>query len=182
MKTDEQLIAACMEGDDAAWSALIERYKNLVYSVPVKYRMPREDAADIFQSVWVELYTELKNLRNAGAVRGWLLTVATHKCYQWKKRRELVDPNADGGRDSVSDTRMLYPQWKEELEREQMLREAVESLPPRCRRMVEMLFFQSPPLPYAEVARQLGLAEGSIGFIRGRCLTKLRKALQEMGF
>jgi len=182
MKTDEQLIAACLEGDDSAWSMLIERYKNLVYSVPVKYRMPREDAADIFQAVWVELYTDLKNLRNAGAIRGWLLTVAAHKCYQWKQRREVVDPSDGAASAQVQDSRQLYPQWREEIEREQMLRDAVAQLPERCRTMVEMLFFQTPPLPYAEVARQLGLAEGSIGFIRGRCLDKLRKVLREMGF
>jgi RNA polymerase sigma factor (sigma-70 family) len=182
MKTDEQLVAACIEGDDAAWSALIDRYKNLVYSVPFKYRMPREDAADIFQAVWVDLYTELKNLRNAGAIRGWLLTVATHKCYQWKRRREMADPVAAATHDMLPDSRPLFPQWKVELEREQMLRDALEKMPDRCRLMVEMLFFKSPPLPYAEVARQLGLAEGSIGFIRGRCLGKLRKTLEEMGF
>jgi hypothetical protein len=45
-----------------------------------------------------------------------------------------------------------------------------------------MLFFEQPPLPYAEVARRLGLATGSIGFIRGRCLERLRKLLMESGF
>ena len=45
------------------------------------------------------------------------------------------------------------------------------------------LFFSEPPLPYAEVAkRRLGLATGSIGFIRGRCLKKLQRALQDSGF
>jgi DNA-directed RNA polymerase specialized sigma24 family protein len=37
-------------------------------------------------------------------------------------------------------------------------------------------------LPYAEVATRLGLAEGSIGFIRGRCLKKLRQTLESMAF
>jgi hypothetical protein len=44
------------------------------------------------------------------------------------------------------------------------------------------LFFEQPPLPYTEVARRLGLATGSIGFIRGRCLDRLRKLLVESGF
>jgi DNA-directed RNA polymerase specialized sigma24 family protein len=48
--------------------------------------------------------------------------------------------------------------------------------------LVQLLFFEQPPLPYAEVARRMGLATGSIGFIRGRCLEKLRKALVEYGF
>jgi hypothetical protein len=48
--------------------------------------------------------------------------------------------------------------------------------------MIELLFFQHPPLPYADVAERLKLARGSIGFIRGRCLKRLKKALEEKGF
>jgi len=70
----------------------------------------------------------------------------------------------------------------EELEREQMLREAMAQLPPRCRKLVELLFYQEPPLAYAEVARRLGLATGSIGFVRGRCLKRLQRILEDMGF
>jgi DNA-directed RNA polymerase specialized sigma24 family protein len=47
--------------------------------------------------------------------------------------------------------------------------------------MIRLLFYQQPPLPYAEVAERLGLATGSIGFIRGRCLKKLEAALGELG-
>jgi DNA-directed RNA polymerase specialized sigma24 family protein len=63
-----------------------------------------------------------------------------------------------------------------------MVREALAQLPPRCREMIELLFFEQPPVPYNEVARRLNLATGSIGFIRGRCLKRLKKLLQEKGF
>ena len=69
-----------------------------------------------------------------------------------------------------------------QFEQEQIVREVVAGLPPRHRELVRLLFFEQPPLPYAEVGRRLGLATGSIGFIRGRCLEKLRKALVEFGF
>jgi DNA-directed RNA polymerase specialized sigma24 family protein len=67
----------------------------------------------------------------------------------------------------------------QEAEREQNLRDAIRRLPVRCQKMVEMLFFEQPPKPYSGVARELGLAEGSIGFIRGRCLEKLRRLLEK---
>ncbi len=50
------------------------------------------------------------------------------------------------------------------------------------RQLIHMLFFEAPARPYREVALSLGLAEGSIGFIRGRCLTRLRRQLEKMGF
>ena len=65
---------------------------------------------------------------------------------------------------------------------QQLVRDALRSIPERCRKMLKMLFFEQPPRPYLEVAKELGLAEGSIGFIRGRCLEKLRKALEQRGF
>ena len=62
-----------------------------------------------------------------------------------------------------------------------MLRDAIQELPDRCREMVRLLFYHQPPLPYKEVADRLGLAEGSIGFIRGRCLKKLRVQARRYG-
>jgi len=45
-----------------------------------------------------------------------------------------------------------------------------------------MLFFEEPARPYQQVARTLGIAPGSIGFIRQRCLERLRKGLIDAGF
>jgi hypothetical protein len=45
-----------------------------------------------------------------------------------------------------------------------------------------MLFFETPSRPYLEIARTLNLARGSIGFIRGRCLERLRANLRRNGF
>jgi DNA-directed RNA polymerase specialized sigma24 family protein len=58
----------------------------------------------------------------------------------------------------------------------------MDRLSPRCREMIRMLFFEQPPLRYTEAARRLNLAPGSIGFIRGRCLKRLKKFLEEKGF
>jgi len=179
--SDEQLVADCLRGDQDAWSDLVEKYRNLVYSVPVKYRMPPQDAADVFQAVWTELFAELPRLRSAGGLRSWLITVAGHKCYQWKRQQTVRAALAEPTYEPV-DTQALYPEWRQQVEREQMLRDALFELPPRCREMVRLLFYHQPPLPYKEVAERLGLAEGSIGFIRGRCLKKLRVILQDMGF
>jgi RNA polymerase sigma factor (sigma-70 family) len=181
--SDEDLVAECLSGNQQAWTALVSKYKNLVYSVPMKYRMSAEDAADVFQSVWSELYNELAKLRRPGAVRSWLVTVASNQCYRWKKNQrkwgELADPEFDiETLAGDSGTQALH----EGIEREQVMREAIQSLPERCQTMVRLLFYSDPPLPYREVAQRLGLAEGSIGFIRGRCLQKLRRNLEDRGF
>ncbi len=69
-----------------------------------------------------------------------------------------------------------------QLEQEQLLREVVAEMPERCERMIRMLFYETPPRPYDEIAGELGLATGSVGFIRGRCLARLRKQLEKKRF
>jgi RNA polymerase sigma factor (sigma-70 family) len=185
--SDTHLIRACLAGNDRAWAVLINRYKRLIYSIPIKYGASPDDAADIFQAVCMEMFSELSNLRKTESLKSWLITVASHQAYHWKKRRRTGDLELDNTEEDrapiqLADTGALAPEQLEEIEREQMLREAVEKLNARCAQMIRLLFYEHPPLPYAEVAQRLGLATGSIGFIRGRCLQRLEKILKEMGF
>jgi len=70
----------------------------------------------------------------------------------------------------------------QQTQEEQMLREAMSALTPQCRRLVELLFFETPARPYADVAKELGLAVGSIGFTRQKCMDRLRRQLDVLGF
>ncbi len=69
-----------------------------------------------------------------------------------------------------------------QVECEQRLRESLSQLSPRCRQLIQMLFFESPTRPYLEVAATLGIATGSMGFIRRRCLERLRALLEKADF
>ena len=180
---DARLVQACRDGDEEAWAVLIQRYRRLIYSIPVRYGAQPADAADIFQAVCLELYAELPKLRKVESLRSWLISVTTHQAFHWKqrvRRRGAREGDADEAEATVAAP--TAPDLLEVSEREQTLRDAIDTLPPRCREMVQLLFFSEPPLPYAEVAKRLGLATGSIGFIRGRCLKKLQRALQDAGF
>ena len=181
--SDERLVAECVKGNEQAWSALVDKYKNLIYSIPIKLGM-YEEAADIFQSVCVDLLTGLPRLREPRALPKWLMQACYHKCLQSRRKSEK-QPLADeaDAADLVADHESGLPEnMLCELEKEQMVRNALAELNPRCERMMRMLFFETPSRPYDEIARELGLATGSIGFIRGRCLEKLRKQLEKTGF
>ncbi len=181
--SNTRIVAACLAGDERAWSALLERYKNLIYSIPLRYGTPPQDAADIFQAVCLDLFNELPRLRDAEALQGWLIRVTTHKCYHWKRRAIAQESDLDEDQmETLSSLHAMAPDLLAEVEREQIVREAILDLPPRCREMIELLFFEHPPMPYNDVARRLNLATGSIGFIRGRCLKRLKKLLEQKGF
>jgi RNA polymerase sigma factor (sigma-70 family) len=178
---DARLVAACLQGDQQAWETLIDKYKRLIYSIPFKYGAGPEDAADVFQSVCIEVFNSLCQLKSADSLRSWLITVAVRQSYRWKKKQ----PNhveLDAMEPEVAEELAAVPETILHLQQEQIVREVVDKLPARCAELVRLLFFEQPPLPYTEVARRLGLATGSIGFVRGRCLERLRKILLESGF
>ncbi|MCC6537471.1 MAG: sigma-70 family RNA polymerase sigma factor [Bryobacterales bacterium] len=174
---DEAIVSGCLAGDQAAWDALIERYKALIYSFPFRYGLDAAEAADVFQDVCVIAYQELDTLREAKALRGWLARIAANECGRRRKARARLT----GELPEVADTAPETDQTVLEAEREQSVRDSVAQLGERCRNMVRMLFLDDPPRPYHDVARELGLAIGSIGFIRARCLRQLEKLLREAG-
>lgn len=183
---DEKLIGRCLKGDQEAWSALIDKYKNLIYSIPVKLGM-HQDAPDIFQSVCVDLLTELPRLREHRALPKWLMQTCYHKCLHHQRAAERLVELAPEGTDSdaalpASNEEELPEHMLVQLEQEQILRDAITELPEKCERMVRLLFFEIPARPYEDIAQELGMATGSIGAIRGRCLAYLKKHLLKRGF
>ena len=182
--SDDRLVAACRKGDQQAWAALVDKYKNLIFSIPIKLGL-YDDASDIFQVVCLDLLTDLARLREPRALPKWLMQTCYHQCLQVRRKAEKNVPltDEDGETPAEGDVSSTLPDdMLVQLEKEQMVRNAISELSPRCERMVHMLFFETPPRPYEEIAKELGIATGSIGFIRGRCLGKLQQQLENMGF
>lgn len=169
-RSDAQLIEECLENDSAAWEALIRRYQNLIYSVPIKYRFSLQDASDIFQSVCLILMEKLKTLRNTETLAAWLYTTTRRQCWKFAKKRsrevELED-QAVGSEDPSGDRLVLQHQ----------LRNGLEQLSEKCRDLLTALYFAEPPLSYDEVVVRLEIPLGSIGPTRARCLERLKKLM-----
>lgn len=181
--TDDKLVGLCLQGDEEAWRILVDKYKNLVYSLILKYRPSPEEATDLFQGVWLDAFNDLAKLKKRGSFKSWLISVSNHKCYHWRQRQSrrgqheipMDEP------ETLEEHTVIAPDFVSELETQQLVREAIRQLSPRCQELLHLLFFAKPPKPYQEVAEQLGLAVGSIGFIRGRCLEKLKKLFEQLG-
>ncbi len=179
---DTRLVKECLSGNEDAWSLLIDKYKALIYSIPVKYNLSQPEAADVFQATCTELLIRLPELREPRALPKWLMQVAHHECYRMKRMNQRVvsrdaEPNLP-----EPEIPPVAESLVQQTQEEQMLREAMTALSPQCRRLVELLFFETPSRPYTEVAAELGLAVGSIGFTRQKCIERLRRQLTELGF
>ena len=181
-KADEILVHQCLGGSGEAWSALIDKYKSLIFSIPLKYGFSADEAAEIFQSVCLSLLRELSHLREPKALAAWLMRLTAHKCARSKQDRQRYVNSEALEEVAFSESEALPDRLLWELEEEQILREAVNELTADCRRLIELLFLSDPPLRYDEAAAALGLATGSIGATRMRCLEKLKHVLIRKGF
>lgn len=179
---DARLVKECLGGNEEAWSALVDKYKNLIFSIPVKYGFSPDDATDIFQGVCLEMLTELHKLREPKALPKWIMQVTAHKCFHHKRQIQRMDGSDP---EEILKGQSVPPRAEKilrEAEEEQILRRTVGELAPQCRRLVQMLFFEEPARPYQEIAKALGIAVGSIGFTRQRCLERLQRRLTELNF
>jgi RNA polymerase sigma factor (sigma-70 family) len=179
---DQLLVEDCLRGKQEAWSVLIDKYKNLIFSIPVKRGFSNDDTADIFQAVCLALVSELPRLRDPRALPAWLIQTTSHKCFRWnEQRRRYV--HAEFQEETLADSSPKIPEEVlRELEREQMVRDAMSELPTDCKRLVELLFYRTPPPSYDDLAMALEIPKGSIGPTRMRCLEKLRRLLEKNGF
>lgn len=168
-RLDRELIECCLKGDQTAWDELIDRYQRLIYSIARTLSRSREDAADVFQQVCLELYQRLPELRDAETLPAWLMTVTRRQATaEWKSRKDAVplSDNQPGVEEHIT--------W---IENEHIVERAMLDLPERCRMLIDLLYLHPSQLSYSAVAERLGMPVSSIGPTRARCLAKLRKLL-----
>lgn len=168
-RVDTELIERCLKRDQTAWTELVHRYQRLVYSVALALCPDRSDVSDVFQQVWMELYQHLADLRNVEALPAWLITVT--------RRRSYAVMNAKKGTSQLDEEMPEAADRLSLVEKEHALERALSQLSDRCRRLIDLLYFDTKEPTYAEIAETMQMPEASIGPTRGRCLEKLRKLL-----
>ncbi len=180
----ERLFAKCRQGDPDAWGKLVERFQGMVYSVPRRHGLGPEDCADVFQATFQSLYRNLDRIDTALGLPRWLGQTAARESL--RVRRISARSTSTEELSKTLDEILVAEEATAEQEaiaaaESESLRQAVESLPPRCRQLIAMLYLQGD-VPYLEVAERLRMPVGSIGPTRARCLEKLRKLLGHDGF
>ena len=177
--SDRDLILACRDGQIGAWRGLLDKYERIVFSVPRRYGVSSEDAADITQLTFTILVQSIDNLPEDSTLGAWLTTVARRHTWRLLQRnrregiKKLTDPE-ESGKIAGVDTDNI-----EHWELTEWLDNGLSLVGEHCRELISALYLDPEQPSYAEVAARLGMAVGSVGPTRIRCLKRLRKALGE---
>jgi RNA polymerase sigma factor (sigma-70 family) len=185
-KSDRDLIRACREGDSTGWRRLLNKYEGLVYSIPLRYGLSRDDAADIAQLTFTILIQSLDGLPEDSRLGAWLATVARRHTWHLMERNRRERPDERLEEMEIAESAVVLGKKSSEAgesiehwELSEWLEEGLSKLGEPCRELLVALYFQPERTSYTEVAARLGKPVGSIGPSRARCLKKLRQVLGE---
>jgi len=182
--SDLQLVLSCRRGDQLAWEKLIRRYQRLIYAIPRRAGLDDDQAAEIFQDVFTTLFQKLNDIHEPERLQAWLVTTARRKTLRTISKMHVHGSGANHDDQeqqaaAIPDETPLPDEQLMILEEQHQVRTALSLLDPRCRTLLQMLFYRAEPPSYAEIAAALGIPEGSIGPTRARCLSKLLRILKK---
>ncbi len=163
------------------WEDFLERYSSLIYSIPVRFGLDRQDADDVFQATCLTILRRRDAWPGPERLIPWLVSIAS-----WESRRVLRrrSPTYEDPELLERIPRLGEPAPAElvaELERARVVFDALATLPTRDQRVLRALFLSHDETSYDDLADRLGLARGSIGSLRGRALQRLRRELERRG-
>jgi RNA polymerase sigma factor (sigma-70 family) len=180
-KTDAELVNMCLEGDGRAWEALIKRYRRYIYAIPMKFGLKRADSADVFQNVCLVLLEHLQELKDEKRIIGWLGTTTARFCLLATGDNQREIPTPDEEFEEPLDPSLNLEEIRLLTEAQQDLRDCVRKLRPRCRDLLEMLYFDQTKPSYQEISDAMDIPVGAISPSRNRCLEQLRTILRRRG-
>ncbi len=169
-------MSANQESEQTIWLAILEKYQDLVYSVPVLFGLSREEASAVFGEVFLD-WAALQPCRDDPEVLPhWLLNSARDKSLG-RIQRHVGPAGQEESRWFQNAADEILREALADWNRRRALNTAVLNLPPRCRRVVEMLFTARQAISCAQVLKTVGAkAEPD------RCLERLRTGLEAAKF
>jgi RNA polymerase sigma factor (sigma-70 family) len=169
------LTRAAAGGDQGAWTDLVTRLDAALRAVAGRYRLGA-DVDDVVQTAWLRALDHVDRLNDPGAIAGWLVTTTRREAMRTLQRavREVVtsDVTAVESSDAATPETVAL-----EHERRAAVRDAVQRLPQRQRRLMDTLL-TTPAPSYQRVALDTGMPVGSIGPTRDRAIARLREDRQ----
>lgn len=179
MADDRELVARALQGEEAAYRALVERHKRGLFSLIVRLVGDREEAEDLAQEVFVRAFRNLKRFDPGYSFSSWLLKIGQNLSIDTlRARKPPAEPFHERGEEGpplqISDEVESPEKRAERLETREILGRAVAQLPPHYRAVIHLFHVQEKSYP--EIAEILDLPMGTVK----THLYRARQALREL--
>lgn len=172
---DVNLVEQCLEGNQRAFEAVIDKYQGVVYNMAFRMVNDRDDAQDIAQTVFVKVYRNLSRYDPKYKFFSWLYRIAMNETVNFLKRRRPGEPvehlhlSVETGPETVYDR----------SEQHDTLQQAIGELKPDYRIVIILKHLQE--FSYLEISELLNIPEKTV---KSRLFTArqlLRERLLEKG-
>jgi RNA polymerase sigma-70 factor (ECF subfamily) len=175
---DEQLVGAVLAGDEAAFAELARRHKGRVFGLAARFARNHADLEDICQEVFVQGYLRLRQFRRDSPFEHWLLRIATHKCYDYLRRRRRADETVSSELLFESGYEPAAPESSVASADLEKLHAALAQLPAPERLVLTLLNLEERSL--LETSELTGWSVGNVKVRAFRARASLRKLLEKM--
>jgi RNA polymerase sigma-70 factor, ECF subfamily len=177
---DPDLVSRAAGGDPAAFQALVERHRSMVYRVAFQFAGNHHDAEDIAQEVFIKVYRSLDHFRQDAQLTSWLYRIVMNACIDHRRRQHpsAVAPFGEEAEHRMLNTAEESPDPEDRAyagELGQVLETEIARLPHGQRIVFIMRHHQG--LKLCEIAEALGLAEGTVKRQLHAAIHRLRAVL-----
>ena len=174
--SDGELIKRTLAGDEAAFGALVDRYKGGVHALVYRKTGDFHIAEELTQDAFLQAYQKLSTLRNPVHFAGWLYVIASRCCLMWYRKKRLpTSPLAKVETDEMETT--AQRDYRDEQQR-QDVHDALDSLPESQRTVLTLHYLGG--LSCKEIGRFIGTSEGAIKDRLYRARLRLREEITNM--
>ena len=183
--SDAELVSRFKEGDRDAFSEIVRRYQDRVYSLAFRWMRDRTLAEEVAQDVFLALYRSLGRFRGDSQLSTWIYRVVVNHCKNrklYRTRRKMDQHEAlEGDRGDDAPARQIPAEGPgtdarvHQEEARELLHAALEKLDEEQRQIVILRDIQG--LSYEEISDLLGVARGTVKSRLHRARHQLAKAL-----
>jgi RNA polymerase sigma factor (sigma-70 family) len=176
---DQHYIRLVSDGNTNAFAALVERYKDMVFTLSLKMLKDREEAEELSQDTFVKMYQSLSKFNGESKFSTWLYKVAFNTCLDRLKKNKRLQPVAalDEFAEKETISLMNVLDSIEEKERTQMIKNCLHLLPGEDSFLLTLYYFDDQSLE--EIATIIGITPNNVKIRLYRCRKKLATLLKD---
>ena len=182
--TDEELIARFQEGDEQAYTELVNRYRDKLITFVYRFVNDMEQAEDIIQDTMLKLYTHKHYYRNIAKFSTWIYTIAGNLAkteLRKRKNRKVTNISQMGPEDRDYELPSVAPETDEVVQSEYIekkIQAAIQNLPLHFRTVTILRDIQE--LSYEEISKIVEVPLGTVKSRINRARLQLQKELKDL--